>query len=216
MSTVELWIIEFLAVSVLWVLECSFLGCFVWALHGHDKRMAFMGHSLRAHAVLMLTHAFGALDRWRSRRAHRHSDSCAQLARRSTGRRRHSRADLQCRTRSSQPRPRSRCCLLRVALRSVFFQTWGWVLCRGLLHRRVSSLGCPASSGPVKRITVGFSSGPVPALAECCVWSALHLSGFAESRLMQRRDRAAGEGTSVEVPSGIFDVALRKDYFLEL
>ena len=43
----------------------SFFGLFFRVLHGcqtHDKRMAFMGHSLRAHAVLMLTHAFGALD----------------------------------------------------------------------------------------------------------------------------------------------------------
>ena len=56
---------------------------------------------------------------------------------------------------SSQPRPRSRCCLLRVALRSVFFRLWVGFFCRGLvLHRRVSSLerpcSGPASSGPVK------------------------------------------------------------------
>ena len=63
-AAVELWIIEFLAVSVLWVLDvlavsvgCSFLGCFLgpWMDAKHDKRMALMGHSLRAHAVLMLT-----------------------------------------------------------------------------------------------------------------------------------------------------------------
>ena len=58
---------------------------------------------------------------------------------------------------SSQPRPRSRCCLLRVALRSVFFRLWVGFFCRGLvLHRRVSASNLerpcsgPASSGPVK------------------------------------------------------------------
>ena len=67
-------------------------GLFFRALHGcqtHDKRMAFMGHSLRAHAVLMLTHAFGALDLKQialtSGACSTHVDSCAQLARHSTG-----------------------------------------------------------------------------------------------------------------------------------
>ena len=51
--------IELLAVSVLWVrLDARFWAVF-GALDGcqtHDKRMAFMRHSLRAHAVLMFTH----------------------------------------------------------------------------------------------------------------------------------------------------------------
>ena len=116
-AAVELWIIECLAVSVLWVLDvlavsvgCSFLGCFFWALHGcqtHDKRMAFMGHSLRAHAVLMLTHAFGALDLKQmaltSGSCGTHVDSCAQLARHSTGRRRHSGVELTCAMQDQSP-----------------------------------------------------------------------------------------------------------------
>ena len=48
-----------------------------------------MGHSLRAHAVLMLTHAFGALDLKQmaltSGSCGTHVDSCTQLARHSTG-----------------------------------------------------------------------------------------------------------------------------------
>ena len=67
-------------------------GLFFRALHGcqtHDKRMTFMGHSLRAHAVLMLTHAFGALDLKQmaltSGSCGTHVDSCTQLARHSTG-----------------------------------------------------------------------------------------------------------------------------------
>ena len=67
-------------------------GLFFGALDGcqtHDKRMAFMGHSLRAHAVLMLTHAFGALDLKQmaltSGSCGTHVDSCTQLARHSTG-----------------------------------------------------------------------------------------------------------------------------------
>ena len=76
-------------------------GLFFRALHGcqtHDKRMAFMRHSLRAHAVLMLTHAFGALDLKQmaltSGSCGTHVDSCAQLARHSTGRHRHSGVEL--------------------------------------------------------------------------------------------------------------------------
>ena len=125
-----------------------------------------------------------------------HVDSCAQLARHSTGRRRHSGVELTCAMQDqSPPNPvpglGSRCCLLRVALRSVFFfKLWVEFFCRGLvLHRRVSNLERPCSgpafSGPVK---LRHGRAPPPALAECFVWSALHLSGFAE--LLQKHDQS--------------------------
>ena len=114
-------------------------GLFFGALHGcqtHDKRMAFMGHSLRAHAVLMLTHAFGALDLKQmaltSGSCGTHVDSCAQLARHSTGRRRHSGVELTCAMQDqsppTQPRPRSGISLLPSSRRaeiSFFFSDFG-------------------------------------------------------------------------------------------
>ena len=92
-----------------------------------------------------------------------HVDSCAQLARHSTGRHRRSGVELTCAMQDqSPPNPvpglGSRCCLLRVVLRSgFFFRLWIGFFCRGLeLHRRVSASNLerpcsgPASSGPVK------------------------------------------------------------------